>query len=276
VCSEPKRNFGVVAWAAHGGSNGAANVISIDQSTDYSMNLDDSHPAFVAASACNNSQPDTDSYATNDNVGAALLRRGAIGFLGATRISWPAYYAFYDTNLYGLNEVGEHDVTFGFVYELVKNKLTAGEALSALRIHLGSTVMATDARNKVGYAVQLLMFNLYGDPTIALENAANSDVVAMPSQSEVIVVLAANQKATLFASDWPSKDGNRPPANIVLRVTSRSGAPSPSGTVLWVNGQPYSIGGSWYQELDIADKGPYTIEISTTAAVNLGLVLGER
>ena len=77
--------YGFVNWAGHGSpvsthiyGNGAPAFIS---STDCDL-LDDSHPAIIFACACSNS--DTD----HDNIGRAMLRQGAVGFVGATKVAY--------------------------------------------------------------------------------------------------------------------------------------------------------------------------------------------
>jgi hypothetical protein len=56
-----------------------------------------------------------------------------------------------------------------------------------------------------------------------------------------------------------------------------SGQPIPQGT-LWVNGVPRGFGGAGvhYQEIDIPDSGPFTIEISTISSASLQILLGNR
>jgi len=76
--------FAFVNWAGHGspssshqmGNGGAAFIRSSDCAS-----LNDSYPAIVFADACSNS--DTDY----DNIGRALLKRGAVGFVGATKVA---------------------------------------------------------------------------------------------------------------------------------------------------------------------------------------------
>jgi hypothetical protein len=163
ACTSPKKNFGVALWAAHGGPTGAVNTIEVSWTTDYSKSLDDQHPSFTVAQSCHNANP----YYSN-NVGATLMKNGAIAFLGATRVSWPDGDGSPVPNPY-TTTVGENDVTYGFLTELIANNLAAGRAMSAVRVHSSGLVSAcADWHRKMDWAAQLLLFNLYGDPTVGL------------------------------------------------------------------------------------------------------------
>jgi hypothetical protein len=80
----PTGQYAFVNWAGHGSPTschiaglGAPAFIS---SSDCPQ-LDDNHPAIIFADACSNS--DTHSL----NIGQAMLKEGAVGFVGATRVA---------------------------------------------------------------------------------------------------------------------------------------------------------------------------------------------
>ncbi len=87
--------FAFVDWAGHGSptschvwySKGSAFVTN-----NTCPNLNDDYPAIVFADACSNS--DTDYL----NIGQAMLRQGAVGFVGATKVAFgmPAWKDPYD------------------------------------------------------------------------------------------------------------------------------------------------------------------------------------
>lgn len=271
ICSQPKENFGVVFWSAHGGDTGASNVIELtNPAYDYSEELDDTHPAFTVTLSCRNSVP-----FNSNNLGSALLNNGSIAVLGASRYAWPGGADWADPYV---DTAASTDVGFGFVMELIAGGMPAGEALSAVRTYLWENVISlmpnTDGL-KLGWMGQQMLFNLYGDPTIGLKNVQNSSVVTLPSDTPTNVTVDAGETVTLFADNWPSKGNPWWTANVVLAVNSLSGRPAPSGTIR-VNGVAYSFGGSYYQEINISDKGPYTIEISASAAASLQITLGNR
>jgi hypothetical protein len=76
--------FGFVNWAGHGsptsahimGYSSAAFITSSDCSS-----LNDNYPAIIFADACSNS--DTDYV----NIGQAMMQRGGVGFVGATKVA---------------------------------------------------------------------------------------------------------------------------------------------------------------------------------------------
>ncbi len=76
--------FGFVNWAGHGSpfsahiyhSGGDAFV-----STTTCNSLNDNYPSIIFADACSNA--DTDEL----NIGQAMLKRGAVGFIGATKVA---------------------------------------------------------------------------------------------------------------------------------------------------------------------------------------------
>ncbi len=68
--------FGVVTWTAHGGQDGAADVIS---SGNVNV-LDDTHPSMVASPSCENAHPEN-----SNNLAYALLCNGAITSVANTR-----------------------------------------------------------------------------------------------------------------------------------------------------------------------------------------------
>ena len=71
--------FAFVSWNAHGSPNGCS-FINVNDCTL----LNDDYPSIISAAACSNS--DTDYL----NIGQAMMRQGAIGFLGANKV---AYYS---------------------------------------------------------------------------------------------------------------------------------------------------------------------------------------
>lgn len=280
-CISPKRDFGVVLWAAHGWPTGAADIINLDNAADnYTGSLDDGHPAFTASVSCSNISP-----GSSNNLGTTLLGRGSIAVLGATAVSWPggADYA----HPY-VNTSASTDVVYGFLHELVTNHRTAGEALSAVRTHLWESALDTfatptppqsqchDWDRKKGWKVQLLLFNLFGDPTVGLDTApTNPNVRALAPHVPTIVNVAPTAPVTFYAETWPSKDNPWWVANVVIALTTVDGHPIPAGTV-WVNGAAYAIGGSYYQVVNVPDTGPYTIEVVSKAATRLQVILENR
>jgi len=76
--------FSVVSWHAHGSPTGSYVNGGPFISVSDCVRLNDAYPAIISAASCSNA--DTDFL----NIGQAMLRQGAVGFLGANK---SAYYA---------------------------------------------------------------------------------------------------------------------------------------------------------------------------------------
>jgi len=81
----PAGEYAFVNWAGHG-SPTSTHIMGLGApafitSSDCPL-LNDDYPAIVFAAACSNS--DTDSV----NIGQAMMQRGAVGFLGATKVAF--------------------------------------------------------------------------------------------------------------------------------------------------------------------------------------------
>jgi hypothetical protein len=78
-------HYGFVNWAGHGSEYGSYIYHGTGEAFVYTSTcsyLDDNYPAICFADACSNS--DTDA---NPNLGQAMLQRGAVGFVGATKVA---------------------------------------------------------------------------------------------------------------------------------------------------------------------------------------------
>jgi hypothetical protein len=77
-------HYGFVNWAGHGSEYGSYIYHSTGEAFVYTSTcsyLNDSYPAIIFADACSNSDVD---YV---NLGQAMLQRGAVGFVGATKVA---------------------------------------------------------------------------------------------------------------------------------------------------------------------------------------------
>ena len=93
VEGEWKNRYGLVTWWTHGYKTGAEGVFT----SDRCASLDDSRPSFVFQCSCQNAWPEEPN-----NLAYALLNRGAVNVIGATRDSWyqegDLYWAFNGTS----------------------------------------------------------------------------------------------------------------------------------------------------------------------------------
>jgi hypothetical protein len=106
-------SFSVVAWHAHGNPTSAGGFITASDC----RYLNDEYPSIISAAACSNS--DTDYL----NIGQALLRQGAVGFLGANKV------AFYCSQWSDPNDGSDQSFKYFFTTALTSGEYTQGQAL---------------------------------------------------------------------------------------------------------------------------------------------------
>ncbi|MBN2211414.1 MAG: chitobiase/beta-hexosaminidase C-terminal domain-containing protein, partial [Sedimentisphaerales bacterium] len=187
VVSAWKSNpFGLVVWQAHGSSTGASNIISTSQVAQ----LNDAYPSFTFQGSCSNSAPDA-----SNNLSYSLLKHGCIATIGATAMS-----------LYG---IGETDFSYsvsggGYGYQyaqrIVTENQTCGQALHNIKrdMYIG------------GYWRNFIVFNLYGDPSLAVDPHVIVPVITPPTGEYYPEVVAS---VSLPGSGWTihyTTDGSDP------------------------------------------------------------------
>jgi predicted CXXCH cytochrome family protein len=147
--------FGVVAWWGHGSASRVA--IGYTGAWDGDLLaapvtlLDDAAPAFVYQVSCLNGYPEYQG-----NLGYALLQRGAVATVAASRVSW--YYV-------GQKDFSSTASNAGLGY-LYLARLTAGEP--AGRALLAAKGDPSLSRSSDTAWMNLMDFNLYGDPSVGL------------------------------------------------------------------------------------------------------------
>jgi len=108
--------FSFVSWHAHGSPTGSyANnraFISVD---DCPM-LNDDYPAIISSASCSNS--DTDYL----NIGQAMMKQGAVGFLGANKAS------FYRSQWDDPNDGSDQSLKYFFTSAITSGEYTQGQA----------------------------------------------------------------------------------------------------------------------------------------------------
>jgi hypothetical protein len=194
--------YGIVGWWGHGSQTGAYSGYSgcasgaFFTSTDCST-LDDDHPSFTYQCSCLNGYPET-----SGNLQYSILKRGGIGTVGATRVSW---YSVGQTNF--VNSNTNAGIGYEFVRRLAGDEV-GGKALALTRYSLGAPTSNTRLMN---YQV----FNLYGDPALGLASQGQPDgnftIVALPDTQHY----SASYPATFTAQTQWIKD-NKAAKNIVF------------------------------------------------------------
>ena len=167
--------YGMVCWWGHGGISAAYvgypacpswRPSPIIISGGYASHLDDAHPSHVYQCSCLNGYPEV-----SNNLGTALLYKGAITTVSAGRVSWYSPGAWNTGKKYYCD-----NASIGYYYcqELAANNKEASRALFDVKSDMGvnSNNMYYDGSSWMN----LFDFNLYGDP-------ATSIVISGPSST---------------------------------------------------------------------------------------------
>lgn len=104
--------FGVVSWHSHGNPYGSGGFISVDDC----QHLNDEYPSIISAASCSNS--DTDHL----NIGQAMMKQGAVGFLGANKA------AYYQTQWNDVNDGSDQSFKYFFLSGITSGEYTQGQA----------------------------------------------------------------------------------------------------------------------------------------------------
>jgi hypothetical protein len=167
--------YGMVWWWGHGSSTSASLGYSACgwgtiMSTSDTSSLNDNYPSFVYQCSCNNGYPESSS-----NLGTALLYRGAIATVSATRVSWYAVTSWSPSLKYYCD-----NASIGYYYglELVSNHKGAAAALYDVKSDMGANHYTSWGGC---HWMNLFDFNVYGNPVTSLSDQAPAHVVSAPN-----------------------------------------------------------------------------------------------
>ncbi len=153
-----KRKAGFHFWWTHGSATSAAGIFNADSCRE----LDERFPSFTFQVSCYNGKPES-----SDNLGYSLLRRGAVATVSASRVSWyqPGEKKFTDSWT---------NAGMGYLYagNLLVDNLPCGDAFYKMQL-------ATPDGN----LMNKLVFNLYGDPSVASAAGAGLQMIHQPLQN---------------------------------------------------------------------------------------------
>ena len=142
VLTAIRQHAGFWFWWTHGNETIADQVFS----TDRTVNLDDRYPCFTFQCSCLNATPER-----SDNLGYALLKRGAIATDSATRVSW-----YYQGQSHYTNTDSNAGMAYRYAVNLVRDHMACGDAHYAMLIETPQQIWMNH-----------LVFNIYGDPSVA-------------------------------------------------------------------------------------------------------------
>jgi hypothetical protein len=150
-------DFGIVCWWAHGDATSAVVGYSPDWDgtlflNTYCPSLDNNYPAFTYQCSCDNGYPEN-----TNNLQYAILKRGGIGTVSATRVSWfstSVGYGQFD------GSVTNSGIGYEYVARLVQN-LGAGDSLYQAKSSMSPNTHQC-------WLMNWYDFNLYGDPSLPI------------------------------------------------------------------------------------------------------------
>jgi hypothetical protein len=144
VLDEWKQGYGLVTWWTHGTPVTAISVFS----SGACPNLDDEKAAFTFQASCSNGHPET-----ANNLGYSLLRHGAVATVSGSRLT---YYAPGIQPPNPLSSSNQH-LAYAYSCKIMQNA-DAGHGL----------YQTIGAASPDGLWSNMMGYNLYGDPTLAL------------------------------------------------------------------------------------------------------------
>ncbi|MFX1297243.1 MAG: C25 family cysteine peptidase [Promethearchaeota archaeon] len=204
--SEFNQGYGAVFWWGHGSSTGAFRMYwssddgdGVPESSEMTWTtflnsndmpqLDNDQPAFFYQSSCTNGEPEN-----SNNLGYALLKRGAaVSTVSASRVSW---YLIGNWNYTQWWDAYADNTGIGYYYmeNLLKNNMSAGEALYTAKSSGGSGLYSGSWMNKMD-------FNLYGDPQLNYWGSNQPNAPTNPSPANETTWVNNNPTLSVDVSD---------------------------------------------------------------------------
>ena len=151
--------FSVVAMHAHGSPDTCGGFIT----TDDCQYLNDEYPSIISSAACSNS--DTDYL----NIGQAMLRQGAVGFLGSNKV------ALYQTRWDDPNDGSDQSFKYFFTSALTSGDYTQGQALQ----YALQEMYTRNLWDLLKYET-FIHSSLWGNPDIGLSSSSNNSAPLKP------------------------------------------------------------------------------------------------
>lgn len=215
-----QQHAGFHFWWTHGNETLASDIMTSDR-TSY---LDDHYPSFTFQCSCLNGSPEN-----SNNLGYALLKRGATATVSATRVSW-----YYPGETTFTNSDSNAGMTYKYAVKLVRDHMPCGDALYETMVEIPGSIW-----------MNRCVFNLYGDPSLAYasgpvidhEAHGDTDVTAQPYAIEAQVTSSGALQAGSPMIKWNTNGGSTYSTvqmTLVNGATYRGYIPSqPLGTTVY-------------------------------------------
>jgi len=159
--------YGFVTWNAHGSPEGSYVGNQAFIHINDCENLNDDYPAIISAASCSNS--DTDYL----NIGQALLRQGAVGFLGANKA------AYYCSGWENPNDGSDQSFKYFFASQVTSGGYTQGEALQYAIREMYTKNLWTQLRYET-----FIHSSIWGNPDLSISSDNENNPPSKPSKPE--------------------------------------------------------------------------------------------
>ncbi|UCF49992.1 MAG: hypothetical protein JSU91_00495 [Thermoplasmatales archaeon] len=153
--------YGFVSWHAHGSPNGCS-FITVD---DCDL-LNDDYPAIISAASCSNS--DTDYL----NIGQAMMKKGAVGFLGANKA------AYYCSGWDDPNDGSDQSFKYFFKSKVTSGDYTQGQAHQYAISEMYERGLWYDLKYET-----FIHGSLWGNPDLGMNSLSENDPPEKPMQA---------------------------------------------------------------------------------------------
>jgi hypothetical protein len=178
--------FAFVSWHAHGNPYGSGNFISVDD-CQY---LNDNYPAIISAASCSNS--DTDYL----NIGQAMMKQGAVGFLGANKAT--PYRSEWDDP----NDGSDQSFKYFFISSVTSGEYTQGQAHQ----HAIREMYSRGLWYQLKYET-FVHGSLWGNPDLGMASVSENDPPETPSRPNGPTSGKIHREHT-FTTSTTDPDGN--------------------------------------------------------------------
>ncbi len=233
------RDYGIVSWLAHGWSGGAAigyegcegGTLLETMDTGY-LDLGDDHPAIVFQSSCSNGYPESEN-----NLGYRLLVYGAVATISASRGStWTSFES--PSRATAMNA----DTSY-YVTERIANGETVGHAWQDEILQMSQ---ASNWREDPDKPNQWLVYNLYGDPSLSI-NDGHPSTPTLPT--DLTATALSSNKIKLH---WTDTSDNE--LGFVIDRTTNPG-------IAWMQVSTAKINGSAWENQGLSCGSHYYYRI---------------